>query len=176
MPKWWPFSKSQPAQESSYRDEEEAYRQAVAELQQQIGSKLQAGTSKQAVLKTVQAEAEALAQVTPTSEAKGRLRALDELYEGLRNELMGNLQNGRALEMAGRVDEAIPYYETAVADQMSTRFPYEHLRIIYRRRGQPADGLRVCETAVANPFLNAADHAHFQKWADRFAQELQTES
>ena len=130
MPKWWPFKKSESQQNTSYKDEETAYRQAVVALQRQIAEELHAGTSRQAILKTVQAESETLAQASPTSETKGRLRAYDELYEGFRTEMMRNLQNGRALEMSGRVDEAIPFYETAVADQMSTRFPYEHLRII----------------------------------------------
>ena len=111
------------------------------------------------------------AQATP--DEKGRLRAYDLIYGDLRDELMRNLQTGRILEMNGRVDEAVTYYETAVADQMSTRFPYEHLRIIYRRREQYEDALRVCAAGAANPFLEDKDRSHFQSWADKFSQHLQ---
>ncbi len=80
---------------------------------------------------------------------------------------MQTLHMGRTLEMAGRVDEAIGYYETAVADQISTRFPYEHLRVIYWRQEAYADTLRVCKAAIDNPFLRSDDHAYFQIWVNR---------
>lgn len=166
MPKWWPFQK-ETKQDTGRQAEDQAYQTAVTALRQRLGSQLLGGQSKQAVLKGLQAQAEALEVAPPSAEAKGQLRAYDQLFSELRRELMQTLQSGRTLEMAGRVDEAVQFYETAVSDQISTRFPYEHLRVIYWRREAYAEVLRICEAAVANPFLSPDDHRHFQSWAER---------
>jgi hypothetical protein len=60
----------------------------------------------------------------------------------------------------------------AVQDQVSTRFPYEHLRIIYRRNNYLDDALRVCQTAVENPFLSEQDRAHFQNWVEKLEYQI----
>ncbi|MCA9933208.1 MAG: hypothetical protein H6662_08260 [Ardenticatenaceae bacterium] len=173
MPKWWPFkSKEAAQQENTYQAEQDAFHSHEATLQQELATQIAEGISRQAIMKTWQAQMDALEQAEPTPQVKGQLRAYDLLYGDLRTELGRNLNTGRALEMAGRVDEAIGYYETAVFDQMSTRFPYEHLRIIYRRREQINDALRICQAALQNPFLNKNDHAHFQSWADKLAYQL----
>lgn len=173
MSKWWPFKKSKQVSHTTYQEEEQTFHEATAELRQHLAAQTAAGVSRQAFLKDLEAKALELEKVQATAQDKGRLRAYDLLYGELRDELMQNLQSGRILEMNGRVDEAVVYYERAVTDHMSTRFPYEHLRIIYLRREQFADALRVCETAVANPFLHEKDHHHFQFWADKFKQHLQ---
>lgn len=175
MPTWWPFKKDAP-QSNLRQHEDQAYQAALNALRQQVGSQLLGGQSKQAILKALLAQAEALETGAASPEAKGQLRAYDQLHAELRSELLQNLQMGRALEMAGRVDEAIGFYETAVADQMSTRFPYEHLRVIYWRRESYADTLRICKAAVANPFLSSSDHAYFQGWADRLEAYLQAQT
>ncbi|MCA9959234.1 MAG: hypothetical protein KC443_09370 [Anaerolineales bacterium] len=174
MSKWWPFRKSEQTPQNTYREEEQAFHKHETELRQYMAQQIEAGVSRQALLKKMEAQAIELEQVQNTADDKGRLRAYDLVYGELRDALMRNLQSGRVLEMNGRIAEAIDYYETAVADQMSTRFPYEHLRIIYRRQEQYADALRICETAVANPFLEDKDHQHFQSWVDKFKQHLQT--
>jgi hypothetical protein len=70
--------------------------------------------------------------------------------------------------MAGDVAGAIGYYETAVVDQVSSRFPYEHLRVIYRRQEKYEDARRICLAALDNPFLSDQDHEHFRTWAEKF--------
>jgi hypothetical protein len=77
--------------------------------------------------------------------------------------------------MAGQLEQAVSHYEMALEDQVSTRFPYEHLRIIYRRNNYFEDALRVCAAAVQNPFLNEKERQHFQTWAERFAHQLEEE-
>lgn len=170
MPDWWPFGKKEEKQEerSKYKQEDDAYEQSLATLRQGFEQQQANGVSRQAILKEVEAEATRLEGTATSPQQKGKLRAYDVIYSELRNALMQNLQAGRSLEMTGRVEEAIAHYETAVADQMSTRFPYEHLRVIYRRQERYDEALRVCRAALENPFLSEKDYAHFRTWAERF--------
>lgn len=169
MPKWWPQKGKSNQADLAHQAEEQAYQATVTELRQQFADQRQAGISRQAILKQIQSISQALEQAEMTPPHKGRLRAYDQAFAELRSDLMRILQTGRAMEIAGRVDEAISYYETAVTEQMSTRFPYEHLRIIYRQRQQYADARRICQAALQNPFLPPEDKAHFQTWADKLA-------
>ena len=169
MPKWWPHTGKSNQSALDHQVEEQAYQATVTELRQQFADQRQAGIPRQAILKQIQTIAQALEQAEATAQTKGRLRAYDQAFVELRHDLMRVLQTGRAMEIAGRVDEAISYYETAVTEQMSTRFPYEHLRIIYRQRQQYADARRVCQAALQNPFLPPEEKAHFQTWADKLA-------
>jgi tetratricopeptide (TPR) repeat protein len=162
MPGWWPFKrKADVDTEAVFRQEEAALRQALAAAER-------AGESRQALLVQLQQEAEALEAEGETAVVKAKLRAYDLLYSDLRQALLHNLSEGKAKEMAGDVAGAIGYYETAVADQVASRFPYEHLRVIYNRQSQYADALRVCRAALDNPFLSDSDHDHFRTWAGRF--------
>lgn len=167
MPKWWPFGRNEPE-----IDAETAFIEAEATLRQQIKQQLEEGTPRQAILKQIETRSQALEQEPQNADVKAQLRAYDLLYSELRPQLLGNLSTGKAHEMAGRIDEAIVHYERAMQDQVETRFPYEHLRVIYRRQEKYEEGLRVCRAAQANPFLDPDDHKHFRLWADRFAAHL----
>ena len=162
MTKWWPFKKQTV-------DSEALFRETEATLRQQFESALANGTSRQALIHKIETESQQLEQETPTPQIKATLRTYDLLYSELRPRMLGNLSAGKAHEMAGQVDEAIVAYEAAMLDEVPTRFPYEHLRVIYRRQGQFEDALRVCKTAVSNPFLSEKDHAHFQSWVEKFS-------
>lgn len=170
MPDWWPFGKKDKKQDkqAQYKQEDAAYEQALVALRRDFEQQQANGVSRQAILKEVEAEAARLEETAVSPQDKGKLRAYDVIYSELRNALMQNLQAGRSLEMTGQIEEAVAHYETAVADQMSTRFPYEHLRVIYRRREAYDEALRVCRAALQNPFLSEKDHAHFRTWAERF--------
>jgi pentatricopeptide repeat protein len=50
---------------------------------------------------------------------------------------------GRALESAGRIDEAIALYEYGVAEGSDTPFTYTRLMILYRRLKRPDDVERI---------------------------------
>ena len=193
MAKWWPFKKQTV-------DSEALFRETEATLRKQFDSALANGTSRQALIHKIETESQQLEQETPTPQIKATLRTYDLLYSELRPRMLGNLSAGKAHEMAGQVDQAItayeaamldevptrfPYeharqvdqaitaYEAAMLDEVPTRFPYEHLRVIYRRQGQFEDALRVCKTAVSNPFLSEKDHAHFQSWVEKFSIQVQ---
>ena len=168
MSKWWPFKKT------AQIDEEALYHQAAADLQALYDSQRAENMSRQAILKYIEMESKMLEAQPESPELKAKLRANDGFYDQLKEGMKFNLTAGRKHEMANELDQAVAHYEMAVEDQVSTRFPYEHLRIIYRRNDYIEDALRICETAVANPFLNKDDHTHFQKWADRFTDHLKS--
>jgi tetratricopeptide (TPR) repeat protein len=163
MSGFWPFGKKKEAQVVTA----EALRAAEVDLRQEIEQGLVNGRSRQSLFTQIEQESLALEKQPPTPANKARLYALDTLHAELRGQLMSNLSEGKALEMAGQVDEAVAYYETAVADQIASRFPYEHLRVIYVRRKQYDDARRVCLAALDNPFLDEKAQAHFQTWAER---------
>jgi hypothetical protein len=50
---------------------------------------------------------------------------------------------GRALEKAGRIDEAINLYECGVAGGTDTPNTYERLRVLYRKLKRPDDVERI---------------------------------
>jgi hypothetical protein len=50
---------------------------------------------------------------------------------------------GRALEKAGRIDEAITLYESGVARGTDTPATYKRLRILYRKLKRPDDVERI---------------------------------
>lgn len=159
MKKWWPF------QREPKIDPEQLFREAEAALRAEIETKLANGAGRQAVLHQIEQESQVLEQRGDDPQAQARLRAYDLLYSEIRPRMFDNLTSGKNYEMAGQIDEAIACYEKAVRDQTPTRFPYEHLRVIYRRREEHEAALRVCRAALENPFLSRKDHAHFAKWA-----------
>ncbi|MEZ4593096.1 MAG: hypothetical protein R3D55_18435 [Chloroflexota bacterium] len=164
MPKWWPFQKENPN-----AAENAAFDQAEANLRNQIKEQQAQGTSAQAILREIEAQTQALEKAEQTVDVKGKLRALDLVYSELHPRLLNNVSQGKVLEMAGQIAQACEYYEKAVQDQIATRFPYEHLRVIYRREGKFAQALRICQLATQNPFLSDKDRAHFQQWAEKLA-------
>ena len=168
MPKWWPFNREPKV------DPEALFREAEASLRQELQQKESNGVARQALINDLETEGAALEKQESTPEINARLRAIDLIYSELRPQVMDNLSTGKAHEMAGRIDEAVACYETAVVDQVATRFPYEHLRIIYNRQSQYEDALRICDAALENPFISDKDHAHFKKWGDRFRSHLES--
>jgi tetratricopeptide (TPR) repeat protein len=161
MPTWWPFKREPKI------NAEKVFRHTEAELRRRLADAEKEGQSRQALLLILQTEAQALEAEAETAVTKAQLRAYDLLYSDLRQALLHNLSEGKAREMAGDVAGAIGYYETAVIDQVSSRFPYEHLRIIYRRQGKYDDARRICLAALDNPFLSDKDHDHFRTWAEK---------
>jgi len=52
--------------------------------------------------------------------------------------------NGKALETQGEVDKAIALYEENISDLFEGSHPYDRLRVIYTKRNQSAEAIRVC--------------------------------
>lgn len=55
---------------------------------------------------------------------------------------------GIELEKSGKIDEAINLYEKNVADYADTPHPYNRLRVIYTKRKQYAEAIRVCKAYI----------------------------
>lgn len=71
------------------------------------------------------------------------MMALRDAYSAIENIVVDRNLQGREFEKAGRVDHAIRMYELNVADQVDTPFPYDRLRIIYSKRKQYTEAIRV---------------------------------
>jgi tetratricopeptide (TPR) repeat protein len=56
--------------------------------------------------------------------------------------------NGKTLEAAGEIDKAIALYEENVSDLFDGDHPYDRLRVIYTKRKQFAEAIRVCRSFV----------------------------
>ncbi len=56
--------------------------------------------------------------------------------------------NGRTLEKQGNVDKAVALYEKNVLDLFDGSHPYERLRVIYAKRNQLAEAIRVCRAYI----------------------------
>ena len=166
MPNWWPFKKQPKA------DPEALYQAAAQELQELYDTQTAAGLSRQAILKHVQMQLTLLEHQAETAEIKAKLRAYDGFYEQLHQSILFNLSAGKQHEIAGELEQAVAHYEMAIQDQVSTRFPYEHLRIIYRRNNYLEDALRVCQAALANPFLSELDRTYFQNWVKKLEHQI----
>ena len=67
----------------------------------------------------------------------------------LENIIVERNLRGKELEKAGSVDNAIELYEQNVTDMVDTPFPYDRLRIIYTRRKQYDDAIRVCKAYIS---------------------------
>jgi len=55
---------------------------------------------------------------------------------------------GIELEKKGDLDEAIKLYEQNIKENFEGNHPYDRLSIIYRKRGQIKDEIRVLEKAI----------------------------
>lgn len=55
---------------------------------------------------------------------------------------------GQQLEKELRIDEAIKLYEKNIAEFADTPYPYERLRIIFTKRKQYDDAIRVCQAYI----------------------------
>ena len=156
----WPFRKS------NEPTADELFPKIESELRTKFDAQQAAGVGRQHLLHQIETESRALEQQPETAVTQATLRAYDLLYSEIRPQMMTNLSMGKHYEMAGEISQAIRYYEAAMADQVPTRFPYEHLRVIYWR-SDPEAALTVCQMALSNPFLSDTDHAHFAKWIER---------
>ena len=176
MPNWWPFKKDNSQTGNTQAAEDAAFKTAESTLRTQIKQQQAEGVSAQAILHFIESQSQVLEKEVQTATVKGKLRAFDLLYSELHPRLLQNLSDGKALEIAGQIEAACEHYEQALKDQVSTRFPYEHLRVIYRREGKLDDALRVCQAATQNPFLSESDQAHFHNWSEKIQEQLRTES
>lgn len=73
-------------------------------------------------------------------------------------------QLGMDYESSGAIEDAIRYYEAAVAENFSGTYPYQRLAVLYRRKKQYSDEIRICDCAI-NMFQG---HANREKMVSDF--------
>lgn len=66
----------------------------------------------------------------------------------LLNVMVDRNLNGRTLETQGEEDKAIALYEENVSDLFDGDYPYDRLRVIYTKRKQLTEAIRVCRTFI----------------------------
>lgn len=81
----------------------------------------------------------------------------------------GNMR-GQLLEKSGNIDEAILEYERLLAEGVDTPFTYRRLAIIYSKRKDKDEEMRVLRAAIKNiPIENGA---HYQWFAERISKKV----
>ena len=76
------------------------------------------------------------------------LQAISKVESELFRVMVDRNLTGKSLESAGKVDEAIQLYEANVDEWFAGDHPYDRLRVIYTRRKQHSDAIRVCRQFV----------------------------
>ncbi|WP_199559929.1 hypothetical protein [Enterococcus sp. CR-Ec1] len=85
-----------------------------------------------------------------------------------------NNLTGRELEKSGKIDEAIELYERNVSDRFEGNYPYDRLAIIYRKRRDYDNEIRVLRTAVEVFENNQSMRKDISPKIDRFKKRLDT--
>ena len=80
----------------------------------------------------------------------------------------GNM-SGQSLEKEGRIDEAIVEYERLLDAGVDTPFTYRRLAIIYSKRKEREEELRVLRAAIKN--VPTQNRKHYQWFAERLAKK-----
>lgn len=93
---------------------------------------------------------------------------LEVLQSGYSEIADANLR-GQSLEKDGNVEAAVAAYEQLIREGVDTPFPYRRLAIIYSKRHEREEELRVLRAAVQHvPVANVTHHKWF---ADRLAKK-----
>lgn len=112
-------------------------------------------------------------QLTQLPQVEQSIEELDQefMQAHYRTASEGNLR-GQALEKEGNVDEAITEYERLLEKNVDTPFTYRRLAIIYSKRKERDEELRVLKAAIKNvPIENSS---HYQWFAERLAKKTKT--
>ncbi len=89
--------------------------------------------------------------VSPTREDERRWQQEDKEWQQQENKEIRQVKRnneGIDLEKKGHIDKAIELYEKNISENFIGSHPYDRLAIIYRKRNQINDEIRVLEKAV----------------------------
>ena len=107
-----------------------------------------------------------------------RKMSLDEMqaYLEAEQELFGvmvdrNLR-GKTLEKSDHIDEAIALYEKNIADEFIGSHPYERLRIIYTRRKDYSNAIRVCRAYLNLSPKEGKKRTRFQDHLEKLVKRI----
>lgn len=132
-------------------------------------SRLEVAREKLAELKQLSSKHPSI-QLTQLPQVEQSIEDLDtEFIQAQYREAADGNMRGEALEKDGKVDEAIQEYERQLEKGVDTPFTYRRLAIIYAKRKEHEDELRVLRAAIKNvPIENSA---HYQWFAERLAKK-----
>lgn len=77
-------------------------------------------------------------------------KAMSDAERKLFTPLVDRNTDAIELEKLGRTDEAVELYELNVHDKVRALIPYERLLVIYVRRGDYDNAIRICQEAARN--------------------------
>mgnify|MGYP000933226594 CR=1 FL=1 len=77
-------------------------------------------------------------------------KAITEAERKLYTPMINRNAEGIRLENAGQTDDAIKLYEANIRDMSRSITPYERLRVLYLRRRDFVNAIRVCQAAIRN--------------------------
>ncbi|MFS1025622.1 hypothetical protein ACFC9R_09970 [Enterococcus casseliflavus] len=102
------------------------------------------------------------------------IETYDSNKRNLFEESVENNLTGRELEKSGKIDEAIELYERNVSNKFEGNYPYDRLAIIYRKRRDYDNEIRVLRTAVEVFENNQSMRKDISPKIDRFKKRLDT--
>jgi hypothetical protein len=105
----------------------------------------------------------ALWQKMDETDDLGTLKALSRAAQAVAGILVDRNLKGRELERAGQQDRAIVLYEANIVDRFDGSHPYDRLRVIYGRRRQYEDVIRVCRAYIEHGQQDAKLKAEFSR-------------
>lgn len=132
-------------------------------------SRLDLAKKKLAELKQLSSK-HPLIQLTQLPQVEQSIAELEiEFLQAEYREVSEGNMRGQALEKEGNLDEAIKEYERLLEEGVDTPFTYRRLAIIYSKRKENEEELRVLRAAVKN--VPVGNSAHYQWLAERLAKK-----
>lgn len=109
-------------------------------------------------------------KLTQLSQVEQSIAGLERefLQSQYREAAEGNMR-GQALEKDGSIDDAILEYERLLQEGVDTPYTYRRLAIIYSKRKEPEEEMRVLRAAIRN--VPVENSAHYQWFAERLAKK-----
>lgn len=156
-------------------DPEKINAEAFEEVSQWIDAQVALGRSRQAIANDLLQEATKIDhQPVKSRSAKDFARqiALDSFYRELDAPFYPRNEKGSELEKEGRIDEAVLQYEANVFDEFIGSYPYERLRIIYSKKKDWANAIRICQAAIDCTNPTETKKKKYQDWIIKYGQRL----
>lgn len=132
----WPWKKKTQPLPGSYEEELVAARKHFESL---VNHELKRGVPRQVIWNQLTAmKLKGLANLTARAEAESAVAKV----------MVDRNLKGKDLEKRGKIDQAIPLYEANLVDRFGGTHPYERLRIIYTKRQDYRNAIRVCQAYI----------------------------
>ena len=78
------------------------------------------------------------------------IQVLGDVMDSIEGEIVDRNLKGIELERQRKDEKAMALYESNVTDCFDGSHPYNRLRMLYKKRGDYINAIRVCEAYIAN--------------------------